>query len=100
MLNRHPKPAEIVFTNYYALLDGDLCTGCGVCTRRCQMGAMTVSDGVYEIYRGRCIGCGFCVTTCPVEALELVPKPEEEYRTPPENTFEQMKMMAKKRGLI
>ncbi|MBN1572806.1 MAG: 4Fe-4S dicluster domain-containing protein [Deltaproteobacteria bacterium] len=99
-LNRHPKPAEIVFSNHYAVVDTGLCTGCETCIDRCQMEAVTLSEGVCEISLDRCIGCGLCVTTCPAGALELVTKPEEEYRTPPENTSEQMMLMAQKRGLV
>ncbi len=98
-LNRHPKPAGIVFSNHYAVVDEDLCDGCEICVDRCQMEAVTVSGGVCGVSLDRCIGCGLCVTTCPVEAITLVPKPEGEQRTPPKNSFEQMMMMAKKRGL-
>lgn len=99
-LNKHPKPAGIVFSNHYAVLDESLCTGCETCIDRCQMKAITVNGGVCEISRDRCIGCGLCVTTCPSEALQLIPKPKEELREPPVNTFEQMMMMAQKRGLV
>ena len=39
-LNRHPKPADIVFSNYFAQVDGEACTGCRLCEERCQMGAV------------------------------------------------------------
>jgi len=99
-LNKHPKPAEVVFSNYYVALDQEACVGCEACPDRCQMGALEMNfDGVVEINLDRCIGCGLCVTICPEEALQLVLKPEEKRRTPPVNTFEQMMYMAKKRGI-
>jgi ferredoxin len=60
---------------------------------------MTEADTA-EINPDRCIGCGLCVTTCPAEAIELLPKSETDWRTPPSNTAEQMMRMARKRGII
>jgi ferredoxin len=99
-LNRHPRPAELVFSNHYAAVDREACAGCEVCTERCQMDALEMNDdGVVEINLARCIGCGLCVTACPEEALRLVLKPEAERRTPPATTLEQMMYMARKRGI-
>ena len=98
-LNNHPKPAEVVFSNHQASIDAGACTGCEICLERCQMRAIKMDDDVAEIDLDRCIGCGLCVTTCPAEALKLDPKPEDELRTPPPNTFEQMMFMAEKRGI-
>jgi len=100
-LNHHPKPSEIVFSNYFAQVDADACTGCGLCEERCQMGAIALTaDDVAGIDLDRCIGCGLCVTTCPEEALSLIQKPEEQLKTPPANGFEQMTQMAQKRGVL
>ena len=100
-LNRHPKPAEIVFSNYFAQVDLETCTGCGLCEERCQMGAITYSaDTCAEINLDRCIGCGLCVTSCADEALSLVKKPEGQVKTPPANAIEQMMQMARKRGVL
>ena len=99
-LNKHPRPAEIVFSNHYAEVDQDACTGCEVCADRCQMGALKMNDdALAQLDAYRCIGCGLCVTTCPAEALRLVPKSAEKLRTPPSNTAEQMMLMAQKRGI-
>jgi len=97
----NPKPAEFVFTNHYASLDKDLCSGCGICLGRCQMEALEMNeDSVAGINPDRCIGCGLCVTTCPTGALKLENKAPENLRTPPETNLDQMMLMAKKRGLI
>lgn len=98
-LKKFPKPAELVFSNHYAVIDREVCTGCEICIDRCQMDALTMNDDdLAEINLDRCIGCGLCVTTCPTEALQLVPKSEEQHRTPPVTGTEQAKFMAKKRG--
>ena len=99
-LNQHPKPAEIVFSNHFARVDRDLCTGCETCLERCQIGAIMMDgDDLAVVNLDRCIGCGLCVTTCPTEAIQLIPKPDDQQRTPPATTAEQMAYMARKRGL-
>ena len=97
-LKRYPRPAEKVFSNYFATVDPDLCIGCETCLDRCQMDAIGMNeDGAAEIDRDRCIGCGLCVVACPEGALKLVLKPEAERRTPPATGFEQMAFMAETR---
>ncbi|MDA3896708.1 MAG: 4Fe-4S binding protein [Desulfobacteraceae bacterium] len=99
-LNQYPKPAEMVFTNYFAAIDEEECVGCEVCIDRCQMGALTMNDDEKAVVnKDRCIGCGLCVTTCPSEAIELVLKPEESLKTPPVTSGEQMMNLAVKRGI-
>jgi electron transport complex protein RnfB len=100
-LKKHPKPAELVFTNHFAMVDADACTGCETCLDRCQMDALSMNDDqIAEVNKDRCIGCGLCVTTCPGEAIRLIPKSATERRVPPASTAEQMMFMAKKRGII
>ncbi len=100
-VNMHPKPAEIVFSNHFAEVEAEECTGCENCLDRCHMGAITITDDlIAEINRDRCIGCGLCVATCPTDAMKLVAKSEEERKVPPMNGAEQMKQMARKRGLL
>jgi len=97
-LKRHPRPAEKVFSNYFAEVDEEMCSGCETCVDRCQMEAIRINqDGAAEIVRDRCIGCGLCVAVCPEEALQLVLKPKDQRRTPPATGFEQMAFMAETR---
>jgi NAD-dependent dihydropyrimidine dehydrogenase PreA subunit len=99
-LNKHPRPAELVFSNHYAAVDSETCSGCEACLERCQMNALAMDDdGLAVVDPDRCIGCGLCVTTCPTEALRLVPKSGDRLRVPPATTAEQMRAMAQKRGL-
>jgi ferredoxin len=98
-LNKLPRPAEAVLCNYFGVVDAELCTGCGTCLERCQMGAIALNDEeVAEIDLDRCIGCGLCVTTCPTEALRLEIKPEDQRREPPKTGGDVVRMMAQKRG--
>jgi electron transport complex protein RnfB len=97
-LKKHPRPAEMVVTNYFASVDEDLCVGCETCLDRCQMDAITTDEGVAKVNRERCIGCGLCVTTCSTEALRLERIPDHLRREPPTKAQEMMMQMALKRG--
>lgn len=98
-LQKHPKPAEMISSNYRLILDQDRCSGCGQCVDRCGLQASEMNkQGTAELITDRCIGCGLCVITCPEGARKLVAKPREEHRTPPAGTGEQMANLAKRRG--
>jgi Pyruvate/2-oxoacid:ferredoxin oxidoreductase delta subunit len=100
-LNHQPSPAEIVFSNHFAVVDRDLCSSCEICVDRCQMEAIALDEeSIAAVNLHRCIGCGLCVITCPDEALTLTPKPADQRQTPPINTREQMLGMAMKRGVL
>ena len=98
-INKLSKPAEVVYNNYYAEVDAELCTACETCLERCQMAAVTINDDqVAQVNRDRCIGCGLCVTTCPSEAIALRLKPEEKRINVPESGRELMEQTAEIRG--
>ncbi len=66
------KPAELFATNYYAVLDHEKCSGCGLCIKRCQMDAITrIDKTTVDLNGDKCIGCGLCVTKCAKKALSL-----------------------------
>ena len=69
------KPAQYANSNYFAVVDEDACTACGVCESRCQMDAIAVED-YSRVDLDRCIGCGLCVTTCDFDAIKLQKKDE------------------------
>jgi electron transport complex protein RnfB len=93
------KPAQAVHTNYYAQVDGDLCTACEACVERCQMDAITVDD-MARVNLDRCIGCGLCVTDCPTEAMLLIQKAADNQYIPPKNVFETYMNIAQERGIL
>jgi ferredoxin len=76
-----PRPAEYFDTNYFAEVDGELCTECRNCSDRCEMDAIEGNGGPSSVDLLRCIGCGLCVSTCPEGAIQL--REKEEARTPP-----------------
>jgi Pyruvate/2-oxoacid:ferredoxin oxidoreductase delta subunit len=74
-----PKPLDFWASNFQAAVDRDTCEACGACERRCQVGAVSVSEkkqpAVVDLER--CIGCGVCVPVCPTKSITLVKKPAE-----------------------
>ena len=74
-----PKPIDFWVSNFYAAVERDTCEGCGVCVKRCQVGAVSVSSKKQPavVNRDRCIGCGVCVPACPTQSITLVKKPAE-----------------------
>ncbi|TFH28657.1 MAG: 4Fe-4S dicluster domain-containing protein [Promethearchaeota archaeon] len=77
------NPVQYFATNYRAIVDIELCIGCGTCEPRCQMDAISIIDEKSVIDYSRCIGCGLCVTTCPEEAMKL--ERVEYTKLPPKN---------------
>jgi ferredoxin len=82
MLGMHknlPKPVDFWASNFYAAVDTAKCNGCGICEKRCQVGAVRVPENKQQtrIDLNRCIGCGVCIPTCPAKALSLQKKHAE-----------------------
>jgi len=72
------KPADFFKSNYYSEINIEDCIGCGACTERCPIEAITNGqDQVPVINLDRCIGCGLCVAVCPNGSISLKQKPEE-----------------------
>ena len=53
-------------------LEGELCTGCGMCTEVCPHGVMAMGDGRAHITdRDSCMECGACARNCPSQAITV-----------------------------
>jgi len=74
---------SVARANYYSEIDDSKCLGCGICADRCQVGAITLDDGLAVVDIKRCIGCGLCVTGCPEKAPHLNKRPDAELISPP-----------------
>jgi ferredoxin len=59
-------------SGYVAVVDEDLCAGCGTCADVCQFAAISVDDGFAAIDAAACMGCGVCVAHRPQEAISLL----------------------------
>ncbi len=56
---------SVAVANYFAQVDSDACTGCGVCEKRCQVKAISIKDNVAAVDLEKCIGCGLCADWLP-----------------------------------
>lgn len=97
-LKSHPRPGEVVISNYWARCNKNLCIGCETCLDRCQMDAIRIEDRIALVEEDRCIGCGLCVTTCASGAMELTAKPIDHRKIPPATARETMLRIAQSRG--
>jgi ferredoxin len=96
----HPKPSTFVSSPFICSADADKCIGCGVCVRRCQMGALKLEDDKVVLDTDRCIGCGLCVSTCLGDALSLKRKPDAKQKNVPDTFRSAMVNLARERGKL
>ncbi|MDI7247239.1 MAG: 4Fe-4S binding protein [Bacillota bacterium] len=57
-----------------AVVDKELCTGCGICQETCPAGAITV-DEVAHVDPDKCTECGACADECPFGAIAFEDRP-------------------------
>ena len=66
----------IARAEHVVAIDKASCTGCGLCSTRCQFGAIDAEthDGrqVAAVNDEKCYGCGLCRRACSVNAISLV----------------------------
>lgn len=53
------------------------CLGFGDCVLVCQYGAMYVENGIAVVDKELCTGCGMCVSRCPNNLIEVIPAANE-----------------------
>jgi Pyruvate/2-oxoacid:ferredoxin oxidoreductase delta subunit len=80
-----PRPADFFSTSFRAEVDAAVCQSCGECEMRCQMNAISRTDGPATVDHARCIGCALCASTCPSGAMRLAAKPAHK-EPPPDDT--------------
>jgi heterodisulfide reductase subunit A-like polyferredoxin len=64
-------------SGYVAVMDSDVCAGCGGCEKICAFGAMSDDTGVVVIDREKCFGCGVCANLCPNGAATMILAPDK-----------------------
>lgn len=60
-------------TRGHVVIDIDNCIFCGMCSRKCPTGAITVirAEKKWSIQRMSCIQCRSCVDNCPKKCLSM-----------------------------
>jgi Na+-translocating ferredoxin:NAD+ oxidoreductase subunit B len=96
-----PKPLDFWTSNFHAVVDRNTCEGCGACVKRCQVGAVSVSEKkqVAVVDLDRCIGCGVCAAGCPTQSITLA-KNSAEVRPPQTREDLHEIIMAGKKGRL
>lgn len=76
------KKENYELTRGHVEINIDNCLYCGLCSRKCPTGAISVSreNKKWEINRLKCIQCGHCVESCPKKCIEM----KNEYTKPTE----------------
>ncbi|MBC7249663.1 MAG: 4Fe-4S binding protein [Anaerolineae bacterium] len=92
-------PTAIASSDFHAVVETEVCAGCGDCLERCQFGALSVPEDVCVVDYARCVGCGLCATVCPTGALHLERRPEGEAPPLPADIKEWTSQRAQARGL-
>ena len=90
---------SVAKSDFYAMVDPEVCTGCETCVERCQFGAPSLLDDISRVDQKRCVGCGLCVMTCPSGAMTLVRKSKDQITPTPHNLKEWMMERAENRGI-
>ncbi len=66
MANKRVKTEAVT-----AVVNEDLCIGCGLCEELCPYGAPRVENGKSRIIEALCRGCGICAVECPRQAITM-----------------------------
>jgi len=74
---------SVASSDFFAVVNEDLCNGCERCIDRCQFDAMKMIDNICSVNTNFCFGCGLCVTSCASQAITLQQKNPEELCPPP-----------------
>lgn len=70
---KHIVPVEEIakLPAKYAVVNAELCDGCGVCKKICVFDAIEIIEGIAKIDSTKCDGCGLCTQLCPIAAISL-----------------------------
>lgn len=99
-VNERGLANSVAKSAYFAEIDAETCTSCGVCVGRCQVHAIAEVDGATVVDRARCIGCGLCVSGCSSGAAGLNRRPDWEAIHPPETFSDWEHARLHSRGVV
>lgn len=56
-------------SNGKPFVNQEACVGCGMCTKNCAHGAITLNNRKASVDHEKCVGCGRCIGACPMDAV-------------------------------
>lgn len=59
------------YAGHEAVIDPEVCEGCGTCAALCQFEAIRSEGNDYRVVPWRCEGCKVCVAFCPAGAIRF-----------------------------
>jgi electron transport complex protein RnfB len=92
-------PSAVARSEFWAVVDADVCAACEDCLERCQFGALSIPEGVCVVDEARCVGCGLCVIECSTGALSMARRPEGQVAELPSNLKDWMLQRAEAREI-
>ncbi len=72
LLSPQPQEEHDFISGHEAVIEPELCTGCGVCLEVCAFGA--IQEEPFRVDPLSCEGCKVCVVACPAGAIRFEPK--------------------------
>jgi dihydropyrimidine dehydrogenase (NAD+) subunit PreA len=63
--------SELTVEKGIAIVNKDICTGCGRCLKIGNSNAIKILNCKANIDKDRCLGCGLCSFLCPQQAIEM-----------------------------
>jgi Na+-translocating ferredoxin:NAD+ oxidoreductase subunit B len=75
--------SSVARSDFYALVDEDLCNACEDCIDRCMFDAIEMDGASAVVDSHTCYGCGLCITSCETSAISLLQKSSDELTPPP-----------------
>lgn len=91
-------PQAVARSDFYAVVDQDLCVGCSDCIIRCQFNAISLVDAKARVDYQRCMGCGLCASACLIEGIHLERRVAGETEPIPQNIREWGEQRLENRG--
>ncbi len=61
---------RLVLEGITAIVEPDMCVGCGICAEACPFGAIDLIKGKAVVNEALCKGCGLCNATCRSGAIQ------------------------------
>jgi Pyruvate/2-oxoacid:ferredoxin oxidoreductase delta subunit len=99
-INRFQMFDAVVTSPFLAAIDAGKCAACGLCAKKCPIGAIEVggegAEAKATVSSDACLGCGVCKPACTQGALSM--EPRKERVVVPETAWHRAVLMAIERG--
>jgi MinD superfamily P-loop ATPase len=74
LLNPSDEEEQVYIGSHKAVIDQNLCSGCGLCVDYCRFDAISRHDDSVTVDGISCDGCFLCSRICPENAINMVPE--------------------------